>query len=243
MRGQGPPAWLKHSTPDLAHPTVGASNLGHIILYSVLNQQAGLLCDRGAWSASSPSPRGWLFATAERPLVHHPPSLPTPARAPLPCAHAAYFPGEDLQALLAARGKPLFGVESRRPLADFHALGFSLAYELGGTNILSMLTFSGIPLTWRVRGAGREAGGGAACGRLEREHAQQITRAMRCGPSKPTLCALCYLPIPPPHTHRIVWRRQASLGTLRQGPTPWCLRGGPRLPATRVRVGDERVHA
>lgn len=29
------------------HPTaVGASNLGHVILYSILNQQEGLLCDR-----------------------------------------------------------------------------------------------------------------------------------------------------------------------------------------------------
>lgn len=27
-------------------PAVGASNLGHIILYSILNQQEGLLCDR-----------------------------------------------------------------------------------------------------------------------------------------------------------------------------------------------------
>lgn len=58
---------------------------------------------------------------------------------------------KDLQALLKRHSKPLFGVESRRPLADFDVLGFSLSYELGGTNILEMLDLSGIPLTWRER--------------------------------------------------------------------------------------------
>lgn len=63
---------------------VGASNLGHIILYGLLNQQEGLLCDR------------------------------------------AYYPGDDLKALLVRYGKQLFGVESRRPLSQFDVLGFSL---------------------------------------------------------------------------------------------------------------------
>ena len=47
-------------------------------------------------------------------------------------------------------------MESRRPLSDFHCLGFSLSYELGGSNILEMLTQSGIPITWEAR---REAAG------------------------------------------------------------------------------------
>jgi radical SAM superfamily enzyme YgiQ (UPF0313 family) len=63
----------------------------------------------------------------------------------------AYFPGGDLTALLARHGKPLFGVESRQPLGAFDCLGFSLAYELGGTNILQMLHLSGVPLSWRER--------------------------------------------------------------------------------------------
>ncbi|KXZ41222.1 hypothetical protein GPECTOR_638g746 [Gonium pectorale] len=88
---------------------VGASNLGHIILYTVLNATAGLLCDR------------------------------------------SYFPAPDMAALLARHGKPLFGVESRRPLRDFDCLGFSLAYELGGTNVLEMLRQAGVPRTWRER--------------------------------------------------------------------------------------------
>ncbi|PSC72413.1 Radical SAM domain [Micractinium conductrix] len=88
---------------------VGASNLGHVILYSILNQQEGLLCDR------------------------------------------AYFPGTDMHSLLARYGRRLFGVESRRPLNDFDVLGFSLSYELGGTNILEMLKQAGVPVTWQER--------------------------------------------------------------------------------------------
>ncbi|KAK9820493.1 hypothetical protein WJX72_010859 [[Myrmecia] bisecta] len=88
---------------------VGASNLGHIILYSVINELEGLLCDR------------------------------------------AYFPGSDLTQLLARYGKPLFAVEARRPLGAFDLLGFSLAYELGGTNILEMLHLAGIPVSWKER--------------------------------------------------------------------------------------------
>ena len=46
---------------------------------------------------------------------------------------------------------PLFAVESKRSLADFDALGFSQAYELGATNILEMLELAGIPLSWKER--------------------------------------------------------------------------------------------
>lgn len=88
---------------------VGASNLGHIILYGLLNQEEGLLCDR------------------------------------------AYFPASDLVALLETYDKSLFGVESKRPLHNFDVLGFSLSYELGGTNILEMLRLSGIPISWKER--------------------------------------------------------------------------------------------
>ena len=88
---------------------VGASNLGHIILYSIINTQPRQLCDR------------------------------------------AYLPAPDLAQKLKDTDTPLFAVESRRPLADFDILGFSLSYELGATNILEMLTLAGIPLTWKER--------------------------------------------------------------------------------------------
>ncbi|MFM7266983.1 MAG: TIGR03960 family B12-binding radical SAM protein, partial [Cyanobium sp.] len=89
---------------------VGASNSGHIILYSILNSVPGQLCDR------------------------------------------SYLPAPDLAARLRERGTPLFAVESRRPLRAFDILGFSLSYELGGTNILAMLDLAGIPLRAADRG-------------------------------------------------------------------------------------------
>lgn len=89
---------------------VGASNSGHIILYSILNSVPGQLCDR------------------------------------------SYLPAPDLAARLRERGAPLFAVESRRPLGAFDILGFSLSYELGGTNILEMLDLAGIPLRAADRG-------------------------------------------------------------------------------------------
>ncbi len=89
---------------------VGASNLGHILLYSILNAVPGQLCDR------------------------------------------AYLPAADLSARLRERGLPLFAVESHRPLAAFDILGFSLSYELGGTNILEMLDLAGLPIRAADRG-------------------------------------------------------------------------------------------
>lgn len=88
---------------------VGASNLGHIILYSILNTQPRQSCDR------------------------------------------AYLPAPDLAAKLRETQTPLFGLESRRSLAEFEIVGFSLSYELGATNILEMLDLAGIPLTWQER--------------------------------------------------------------------------------------------
>ncbi|NEO25347.1 MAG: TIGR03960 family B12-binding radical SAM protein [Kamptonema sp. SIO4C4] len=88
---------------------VGASNLGHIILYNVINAQPRQLCDR------------------------------------------AYLPEKDLAQKLRDTNTPLFALEARRPLTDYDILGFSLSYELGGTNILEMLDLAGIPLTWQDR--------------------------------------------------------------------------------------------
>ncbi len=73
---------------------VGASNLGHVVLYTILNDQPGMLCDR------------------------------------------SYLPGPDMEALLKAKNRTLFAVESKRPLTHFDALGMSLAYELSSVNLL-----------------------------------------------------------------------------------------------------------
>jgi hypothetical protein len=75
---------------------VGASNLGHVVLYTILNDQPGMLCDR------------------------------------------SYLPGPDMEALLKAKNRTLFAVESKRPLTHFDALGMSLAYELSSVNLLQV---------------------------------------------------------------------------------------------------------
>ena len=61
-------------------------------------------------------------------------------------ADRAYGPDKDLEELLRNRGKKLFAVESRRGLADFDMIGFTLPYELCYTNILTILDLSNIPL-------------------------------------------------------------------------------------------------
>jgi radical SAM family uncharacterized protein/radical SAM-linked protein len=93
--------------PDLYD--LGLSNLGILILYSILNKLPGVWAER------------------------------------------AYAPAMDLEAELRARGWPLFSLESKTPLAEFDALGFTLQYELGFTNILNMLDLSGIPLLVQER--------------------------------------------------------------------------------------------
>ena len=61
-------------------------------------------------------------------------------------AERAYAPWPDWEAVLRRRGRPLTSLESRRPLAEFDLVGFSLQYELGYTNILMMLELGGLPL-------------------------------------------------------------------------------------------------
>ncbi|MGQ4809614.1 hypothetical protein NKDENANG_03037 [Candidatus Entotheonellaceae bacterium PAL068K] len=68
-------------------------------------------------------------------------------------AERAYMPALDLEAQLRARHLPLFSLESKSPLRDFDAIGFTLQYELGYSNILHMLALSDIP----VRSAQRDA--------------------------------------------------------------------------------------
>lgn len=61
-------------------------------------------------------------------------------------AERVYAPGIDMENHLRRRGIPLFSLESRSPLADFDAIGFTLQWELTYTNIMNMLDMSGIPV-------------------------------------------------------------------------------------------------
>ncbi|MBT3278445.1 MAG: TIGR03960 family B12-binding radical SAM protein [Phycisphaerales bacterium] len=58
----------------------------------------------------------------------------------------AYCPPPSGEAVFRDKGVPLFGWESRHALADFDLIGVSMGYELGITNLLTMLDLAGIPL-------------------------------------------------------------------------------------------------
>lgn len=66
----------------------------------------------------------------------------------------AFAPGLDLEEKLKEFGLPLFSLESKTPLKDFHMVGFSLQYELTFTQVLNMLHLGGIPLKSQDRGVG-----------------------------------------------------------------------------------------
>lgn len=70
----------------------------------------------------------------------------------------AYVPGVDMQAALKEAGKPVFAVESKRPLADFHVVGMSISYELCATNCLAMMELGHLPKTWAERDAASPTG-------------------------------------------------------------------------------------
>src|SRR5581483_7967171 len=61
-------------------------------------------------------------------------------------AERVFAPWSDMEALMRAEGVPLWSLESRRPLAEFDIIGFSLSYEGTYTNILNMLDLAGLPV-------------------------------------------------------------------------------------------------
>jgi radical SAM family uncharacterized protein/radical SAM-linked protein len=67
-------------------------------------------------------------------------------------ADRVYAPWIDLERNLRERSEPLRGLETQRPLRDFHFVGFSLQYELSYTNILTILDLGGIPIQAKERG-------------------------------------------------------------------------------------------
>ena len=76
-----------------------------------------------------------------------------------------FMPWVDMMELMRQENVPLFSLETRRPLREFDAVGFTLMYEMSYSNVLAMLDMGGIPVEGRDR---REqdpivvAGGGCA---------------------------------------------------------------------------------
>ena len=63
-----------------------------------------------------------------------------------------FAPWQDMEEHLRRSGQPLFTLESRTPLSQMDLVGFSLSYELNITNVLNMLSLSGIPIRADQRG-------------------------------------------------------------------------------------------
>jgi len=61
-------------------------------------------------------------------------------------AERAYAPWLDMEALMREHEIPLYTLESKRPLACFDLIGFSLPYETLYTNTLNVLDLAGIPI-------------------------------------------------------------------------------------------------
>jgi len=61
-------------------------------------------------------------------------------------AERVYAPWVDMEQAMRAVGLPLFSLESRRPLAEFDLVGFSLPYEQLYTNLLNMLDLACLPV-------------------------------------------------------------------------------------------------
>lgn len=67
-------------------------------------------------------------------------------RCPDALCERVFAPWPDMEAVMRAQGIPLYALESRRALADFDLVGFSLPYELNLTNVLNMLDLAGLPV-------------------------------------------------------------------------------------------------
>ncbi len=61
-------------------------------------------------------------------------------------AERAYAPWVDMEALMREHNIPLYALESKRPLACFDLIGFTLPYETLYTNALNILDLAGIPV-------------------------------------------------------------------------------------------------
>lgn len=77
-----------------------------------------------------------------------------------------FAPWDDFGKLLKENDMPLYGLNSKRPLKDFDAIGFSMGFELCYTTVLYMLDLAKIPLLSKDRGEDYpviEAGGPCTC--------------------------------------------------------------------------------
>ena len=63
-----------------------------------------------------------------------------------------FAPWVDMEQQMRKHNVPLFSLETKTPLNQFHFVGFTLQYEMSFTNVLNMLDLGNIPLTSKERG-------------------------------------------------------------------------------------------
>ena len=68
-------------------------------------------------------------------------------------AERAFTPWPDMERLMREQGVPLYSLETFRPLAEFHWIGFTMQHEVNFSNLLTMLDLAGIPLESKDRSA------------------------------------------------------------------------------------------
>lgn len=61
-------------------------------------------------------------------------------------AERAFAPWPDMEQAMRREGIPLYALESKRPVADFDLIGFTLQHEVNYTNVLNMLDLAGLPV-------------------------------------------------------------------------------------------------
>jgi len=62
-----------------------------------------------------------------------------------------FAPWADMEEAMRKHDLPLWALESRRPVKDFDMIAFTIGYEMCYSNILNMLSLSGVPLHARDR--------------------------------------------------------------------------------------------
>jgi len=67
-------------------------------------------------------------------------------------AERVFSPWTDAEDVLREKNIPLFSLESKRSLADFDVIGFSMTSELCYTNVLNMLDLAGVEVRSDARG-------------------------------------------------------------------------------------------
>lgn len=66
-------------------------------------------------------------------------------------AERCFLPGKNSIDMFKKHDFPLFSLENKIPLKDFHLIGFSLLSEMNYTNVLQILDLTGLPLYSRER--------------------------------------------------------------------------------------------